>query len=64
MAEIVNLRQARKATARGEAARNAEANRAKFGRGKGERRLAQGVTDRIAQALERAKRESAQDKPD
>lgn len=37
MAEIINLRRARKAKARAEADAEAEANRAKFGRTKAER---------------------------
>lgn len=37
MAEIVNLRRARKAKARDESAKQADANRAKFGRTKAER---------------------------
>lgn len=37
MAEIVNLNRARKAKARADAGRQAEANRAKFGRTKAER---------------------------
>lgn len=37
MAEILNLRQARKAKARAEAAAVAEANRVSFGRTKGEK---------------------------
>jgi hypothetical protein len=40
MAEIVNLRQARKAKARTEAAVQADANRARHGVSKGERELA------------------------
>jgi hypothetical protein len=39
MSDIVNLRRARKAKARSEAERTAEANRAKFGRPKAEREL-------------------------
>jgi hypothetical protein len=37
MAEIVNLRQARKQKARAEAARTADENRVKFGRSKSEK---------------------------
>jgi hypothetical protein len=37
MAEIVNLRQARKQKARAEAAKAADENRAKYGRGKNEK---------------------------
>ena len=38
MAEILNLRQARKSKARAEAAAVADANRARFGRSKAEKR--------------------------
>ena len=40
-AGIVNLRQARKAKARAEAERKADANRIAFGRGKSERKLSE-----------------------
>ena len=43
-AEIVNLRQARKARARTDREKEAEANRAKFGRTKAERRQSDGET--------------------
>lgn len=52
MAEIVNLRRARKAKARGEAEKDAEANRAKFGRTKAERRQGEASSARAARDLE------------
>ncbi len=52
MAEIINLRSARKARDRAAAARTAEANRAKFGRTRAER---------DAQAAERARTDAALD---
>jgi len=52
MADIVNLNRARKARARGEAAKQAEANRAKFGRSKAER---------DAEAADRARRDALLD---
>ena len=46
MAELVNLRRARKARERDEAAKQAEANRRKFGRSKAERVQAEAEADR------------------
>ena len=48
MAELVNLRRARKARERGEAAKQADANRRKFGRSKAERVQAEAESDRAA----------------
>jgi hypothetical protein len=52
MAEIVNLNRARKAKARVDAAKQAEANRAKFGRTR---------ADREAEAAEQARRKALLD---
>jgi hypothetical protein len=52
MAEIVNLNRARKARAKADAARQAEANRAKFGRTK---------AGKSAEAAEQARREALLD---
>lgn len=48
MAELVNLRRARKARDRAEAEKTAEANRRKFGRSKAERTRAEVEADRAA----------------
>jgi hypothetical protein len=48
MAEIVNLRRARKAKGRAEKNRAAEANRAKFGTAKSERNLAKARAEKAA----------------
>ena len=52
MAEIVNLNRARKARAKAEATKQAEANRAQFGRSKAER---------DAQAADKARRDALLD---
>jgi hypothetical protein len=57
VAEIVNLRMARKAKARAEAEAAAQANRAKHGRGKAEKRIAADERARIEKRLEGAKLE-------
>ena len=57
MAKIVNLRLARKAKARAEAAEAAGERRARFGRTKAERTVADADAARLARALEGAKRE-------
>ena len=57
MAEIVNLRRARKARARDDAATNAAANRAAFGRTKAEREAARAVEQRRDSLLDGAKRD-------
>ncbi len=46
MAEIVNLRRARKAKGRAEAAKDAEANRIAHGRTKAEKQLAKAEADK------------------
>lgn len=51
MAEIVNLNRARKAKAKGEKDKTAEANRIKHGTPKGLRNLAEARKDKADQAL-------------
>lgn len=58
MAEIVNLRQARKARKRADDAAQAQANRARHGLTKTERRLAEDETARAARHLDGAFRET------
>ncbi|OYU49493.1 MAG: DUF4169 domain-containing protein [Rhizobiales bacterium PAR1] len=50
MAEIINLRMARKAKARGEAEKQAEQNRAKFGQTKAEKKVRKLEEARAAKA--------------
>jgi hypothetical protein len=57
MAEIVNLRRARKAKARATTAAQAEANRIAFGRTKAEREVATLDAERARRLLDGAKRE-------
>jgi hypothetical protein len=57
MAEIVNLRQVRKAKARYEAAARAKQNRAAFGRSKAEKALDAAAQGRARRALDGAERE-------
>ena len=57
MAEIINLRLARKARARDAAAKTAEANRAKHGRTKGERVASKAEVERIGRKVDGAKLE-------
>jgi hypothetical protein len=52
MAEIVNLRRARKQRARQDADKQAEQNRISFGRTKAERSLSDAERDKAARALE------------
>jgi hypothetical protein len=58
MAEIVNLRQARKARARSEKDDAAAANRAKFGRTKAEKQAEAAKAALAAKALDGHKRDS------
>ena len=51
MTEIVNLRQARKRKSREDREHEAAANRARFGRGKADRKLAKGQADLEAAKL-------------
>ncbi|HKT86595.1 MAG TPA: DUF4169 family protein [Novosphingobium sp.] len=57
MAEIVNLRMARKARARAAGTAQADANRAKHGRSKAERRTSEAEAARLARTVDGAKRE-------
>lgn len=57
MAEIVNLRQARKRKARVERERSAEANRLKFGRTRDEKQLTRLEEARARRTLEAHRRE-------
>lgn len=57
MAEIVNLRQARKAAKRKQNEATAAANRAKFGRTRAERVAQASEQDRAARLLDGARRE-------
>lgn len=57
MADIVNLRQARKRKARADAARLADANRILHGRTKAERAATRAERDRHEAALDGARRE-------
>ena len=52
MAEVINLRRARKAKGRAEKDRAADANRAKFGTAKSERDLAKARADKAAHDLD------------
>ena len=56
MAELINLRQARKAKAREEASRTAAANRAAHGRSKAERQLSAAEAERARLRLDGMKR--------
>lgn len=55
MAEIVNLRLARKARARNTAGADAAANRAKFGRNKADKAAAEAETARIGRIVDGAR---------
>ena len=57
MAEVINLRLARKAKQRTDKAREAEANRAKFGQTKAQKTLRQQESDRAERLLDGAKLE-------
>jgi hypothetical protein len=52
MGDLINLKRFKKRTARNEAARQAEANRAKFGRDKAERSLEKKRTGRANDLLD------------
>lgn len=52
MAEIINLRRARKQRARQDAEAQAQQNRVAFGRSKAERSLTEAERDKAARALE------------
>lgn len=57
MAEVINLRQARKAKRRSEAERQAQANRAKHGRTTAEKRRAEAERLRHEATVARARRD-------
>ncbi|MBL8551100.1 MAG: DUF4169 family protein [Hyphomonadaceae bacterium] len=57
MAEIINLRQARKQRARAEAQKDAASNRAAHGRSKAERNLTDAQADKAAKDLDGHKRD-------
>ena len=57
MAEIINLRLARKAKQRDAAVREAAANRSRHGETKGEKLRRQQEADRLARVVDGAKRE-------
>ncbi|MFN3473858.1 MAG: DUF4169 family protein [Blastomonas sp.] len=57
MAEIINLRQARKAQKRKQAEATASANRAKFGQTKADRNAQTAENQRAARLLDGARRE-------
>lgn len=57
MVNVVNLRQVRKAKARGEAQARAAANRAAHGRTKAEKAAARAERERVERTVDGAKRE-------
>ena len=61
MAEIVNLRQARKHKTRADKARTSEQNRAAFGRGKAERERDRQLAERAEQHLDGHRRDGGDD---
>ncbi|OJY63521.1 MAG: DUF4169 domain-containing protein [Sphingobium sp. 66-54] len=63
MAEIVNLRMARKARARTEAEQKAAQNRAKFGRTRAEKAAERTEAERTARALDGARRDMGEEGP-
>lgn len=61
MSEVINLRQARKSRKRAEGERLAEVNRAKHGRSKGEKHLADAARKKLDQVIDGARREPTDD---
>jgi len=61
MAEIINLRQARKARKRTDSERLAGENRARHGRTKGEKHLVDVTRQKFDEALDGARREPIED---
>lgn len=61
MAEIINLKAVRKAKARTEKEREAEANRIKFGRRKGDKAIAEAEQAKLDRTLDGAKIEETDD---
>ncbi|HVZ13386.1 MAG TPA: DUF4169 family protein [Bauldia sp.] len=62
MAEIINLRRARKAHRRTEAAGKAEANRAKFGRTRAEKEAETKRAEQMRRALDAHRRDDADER--
>jgi hypothetical protein len=62
-AEIINLRKARKAKQRRDAAMRAEENRAKFGRTKAEREASGAEKEREARRLDSIRRQGGDEGP-
>ena len=62
MADIINLRLARKAKRRADEARAADVNRAKFGRTRAERQVQQQEQDRRDRQLDGSLREKGEDR--
>ena len=60
MAEVVNLRQARKHKARAEKERNAAENRAQFGRSKHEKAVTRALKAQVEKALDQGKLDKPQ----
>jgi hypothetical protein len=56
-ADLINLRRARKSKARDEAEKQAEQNRAKFGRSKVEKNISEFETSKLKNELDGKKRE-------
>lgn len=63
MAEIINLRRARKQRARQDAETQAQQNRVSFGRSKAERRLTEAERDKATRALEGHRRPGEDGEP-
>jgi len=63
MAEVVNLRQARKAKARAAASEQADENRARFGRPQAERKLADARREKAERNLDRHRRDKDGEQP-
>jgi hypothetical protein len=57
MADIINLRRARKTKARGEREKQAEANRIEFGRTRSEKEATRAEQERSARAIDAHKRD-------
>jgi len=64
-ADVINLRQARKARTRSEKEKTAEQNRLTFGRAKAEKQLSRALIDKAEKALDQGKLEkpSPDDQP-
>ena len=62
--DVVNLRQFRKQKARSEKERQAEQNRAAFGRTKAEKSLTRALNDKAEKSLDQGRRERPDDAKD